>query len=80
MPETRNKPFKLKVLGIVYLEAENWSVTELAVILGMVMVFVSAVIILLRIEVLPKANADAVWREVIVNALKDPHKPGDTGH
>ncbi len=53
MATTPKKPFKLTIPGLFKWESEGWTVQETALILGMVMVFILALIILLKIYVLP---------------------------
>jgi hypothetical protein len=47
-PKTR-KPFKLNVLGMFKWESEEWTVKEVAIIMGMIMVFLLPIIIVLKI-------------------------------
>ena len=51
---TKNKKlFKLNVMGLFKWESEAWTVKEIAVILGMVMIFIITIIIVLKIYAIP---------------------------
>jgi hypothetical protein len=53
MANRTKKPFKMKVLGLFTLEGENWNFRDVALILGMIMVFILLVIILLKVYAFP---------------------------
>jgi hypothetical protein len=66
MKTSTKKPFKLNVLGLFNLEAEDWTVAELAAILGMIMLFVLLVIILLKIYAIPILGTGSALKKAIV--------------
>jgi len=47
------KPFKLNVLGLFTWESEDWTVKEVALIMAIVMVFILAIIIILKLYAIP---------------------------
>lgn len=47
------KPFKLNVLGLFTWESEHWTVKEVALIMAIVMVFILAIITILKLYAIP---------------------------
>lgn len=58
------KSFKLNVLGLFKLESEEWTVKEVALIMGIVMVFIIAVIILLKIYAIPTLGTPMLMNRI----------------
>ena len=59
------KLFKLNVLGLIKWESEGWTVKEVAFILIIVMVFILAVIIALKIYAIPTMGTPVLINKFI---------------
>ncbi len=58
------KPFKLNVLGVFRLETENMNLIEIILILMLVMSFVIAIVILLKVYALPALSAPGIMNKL----------------
>jgi hypothetical protein len=64
MITSQKKPFKLNVLGLFKWESEEWTVKEVALIMGMIMAFILIIIILLKVYAIPTLGAPVVLNQL----------------
>lgn len=60
------KSFKLNVLGLFKWESEEWTVKEVALIMGIVMVFIITVIIVLKIYAIPTLITPILFDKIVM--------------
>ena len=73
----KKKPFKLKVMGFFNWESEDYTVGETALLLCLVMVFVIAMVIVLKIYALPVLGIPMTGSgvEALIEKVKKPRAP-----
>ncbi len=64
MKTKQKKTLRLGIPGIFMLESEGWAVSDVALIMAMVMIFILAVIILLKAYAIPLFGAIAVAGQI----------------
>lgn len=64
------KLFKLSIPGLFKWESEGWTVGEVALIMGMIMIFILAIIILLKMYALPALGGTAVAGQIGIGITK----------
>ena len=63
IPKTK-KPIKLSVMGLFKWESEEWTIQEVALIMGIVMVFILSVIIVLKVYAIPTLGAPMIINKI----------------
>jgi hypothetical protein len=58
------KPFKLNVLGLFTWESENWTVKEVALIMAIVMIFILAIIAMLKLYAIPTLGTPVLFKNI----------------
>jgi len=53
MKSTKSKPFELNILGLIKLKCEDWSFSQILIIVGILVAFLFGFIFLLKIYALP---------------------------
>lgn len=72
MEAKHKKPFELNVLGLFKFswESEAWTIKEVILILGMVMIFIITIIILLNVYAIPTLGTPILINKIGVGLRK----------
>lgn len=64
------KPFKFVIPGLIKWESEEWTVKEVALIMGMIMIFIIVVIVLLKVYVIPAWGGSVALNQIGIGIRK----------
>lgn len=64
------KPFKFQIPGLIKWESVEWTVKEVALIMGLIMIFIIVVIILLKVYVLPAWGGSVALNQIGIGLTK----------
>lgn len=64
------KRFKIIIPGLIKWESEEWTIKEVALIMGMVMIFIIVVIVLLGVYVIPAWGGSVALHQIGIGMTK----------